>query len=278
MTYSIAARDDDGTFGVAVVGAVATQAMTNVAFGPDGLARMRGGATAQEALDAVVAGDEDREDRQVAMVDAAGRAAAFTGSRCLAACGSVTAAGVTCQGNILTNDGTWDAMLRAYQDSSGSLVDRLLAALEAAEAAGGDARGRQSAALIVDDGTTRIDVRTDDHPDPIAELHRLIECHHTTGLFLGAIETLTAGDVPGALAALERAQVAYGRRHDPDAVRAVIYTVMGQTDEAAAILRAAIADQPSMGEYFVRTGVARGGLDEATARAVVAAATQPPVP
>ena len=292
MTYSIIAVEEDGTAGVAVqtaflavgaavpwaeqgVGAIATQAMTNTSFGRDGLVAIRDGAAAPDVVAALVEADPERESRQVAMVDAAGRAGAFTGSECLAHCGHVFDAGVSCQGNILTTDLTWEAMLRAYRDAAGPLEDRLLAALVAAEEAGGDQRGRQSAALLVARGDTRIDLRIDDHDDPVAELHRLLGRHRGTTMFTDAIDRALQGDLAGAVDDLKSAQVAYGaQRREPDAVRATLLAVLGQTDEAALVLADAAAFQPGAVEYFRRVAIARAGLDAATVDAVVEAATR----
>jgi uncharacterized Ntn-hydrolase superfamily protein len=199
MTFSIAAHDPErGDWGVAVaskfpavgvvvpwaragVGAVATQAHANVRYGPEGLALLEGGAGAERAVEALTGADEGREQRQLGMVDASGRAASFTGAECLTWAGGITGEGFTCQGNILTGPEVVEEMARAYRDSAGELVDRLLAALVAGDAAGGDRRGRQSAALLVvragggyDGRNDRyIDLRVDDHRDPLTELVRV---------------------------------------------------------------------------------------------------------
>ncbi len=168
-TYSIVARDTTtGEIGVAVqshwfsvgtvvpwaeagVGAVATQAMADPAYGPLGLAAMRSGRSAPDALKGLLAGDEGRELRQVAMIDATGRVAGHTGRRCIKPAGNITdtKAQFSVQANMMANDRIWPAMDKAYREAKGDLADRMIAALEAAEAAGGDIRGRQSAALIV---------------------------------------------------------------------------------------------------------------------------------
>ena len=291
MTYSIAAVDADGATGVAVqtalpavgaavpwvefgAGAVATQAVTNVAFGVEGLARMRAGIAAPDVLRDLVDGDDGRENRQVAMVDAHRRAAAHTGSWCIAYAGHVTGDGVSCQANIMVNDGTWETMLRAYHDRSGHLLERLLAALVSAEEAGGDLRGRQSAAVIVDNGTHRIDLRVDDHDDPVSELHRLVERQRAAMAYTDCFDLVAAGDIPGAIAGLERAQARFGARRDPDTVRAVLLASIDRRDEAEDVLRAAVAAQPAMAEYFVRVAAARSPLDAATTAAIVARATR----
>ncbi len=197
MTYSIVARDPaTGELGVAVqshwfsvgplvpwampgVGAVATQANIEVAHGPHGLALLRDGLDAPSALERLLDADVGRAGRQVAVVDATGRAAAHTGSSCMPQAGHVTGDGVSCQANIMASPRVWPAMLSAFQATSGSLVERILAALDAAELEGGDIRGRQSAAVLVvpPDGEaweTTVSLRVEDHPEPLVELRRLV--------------------------------------------------------------------------------------------------------
>jgi uncharacterized Ntn-hydrolase superfamily protein len=162
-------------------GAVATQSYANTSFGPRGLELMRGGAAAQEALDRMLGDDDDRATRQVGAVDARGNPATFTGDGCMAWAGGRTGAGYACQGNILVGPEVVDGMVEAFEATEGDLVDRLVAALEAGDRAGGDRRGRQSAALLVvreDAGyggyTDRyVDLRVDDHPDAVTELLRV---------------------------------------------------------------------------------------------------------
>jgi uncharacterized Ntn-hydrolase superfamily protein len=171
------------------VGAVATQAWCNVSFGPDGLRLMGQGMSAAEALDAVLEADEGRDDRQAGFVDASGSAATFTGAKCFDWAGGGTGEHVAAQGNIL-HAGVVDAMLAAYEATEGDLCDRLLAALLAGDAAGGDRRGKQSAALLVvragagyEGGNDRyIDVRVDDHDDAPQELARVFRVWDETML------------------------------------------------------------------------------------------------
>ncbi len=201
MTFSIVARDPaTGDLGVAVaskflavgsvvpwaragVGAIATQALANVSYGPDGLAGLADGDGATTVLRRLVVGDDGRDERQLGIVDARGGAATHTGSDCLAWAGGALADGVAVQGNILTGREVVDAILQAFSTAAGPLPDRLLASLLAGDRAGGDARGRQSAALLVVrdaggyGGTNDrwIDLRVDDHEDPVPELRRLLE-------------------------------------------------------------------------------------------------------
>ncbi|HXT52843.1 MAG TPA: DUF1028 domain-containing protein [Thermoanaerobaculia bacterium] len=202
-TYSIVARDPvTGDFGVAVqshwfqvgpavpwveagVGAVATQSFTRVDYGPLGLALMRSGKTATEALASLLATDAQKDVRQVAMVDRQGNVAAWTGPKCIAAAGDRQGKAYSVQANLMENPGVWPAMAAAYESASGDLADRLLAALEAAEHAGGDIRGRQSAALVVvrAESTAKpwedrlVDLRVDDAEAPLVELRRLLVLH-----------------------------------------------------------------------------------------------------
>jgi uncharacterized Ntn-hydrolase superfamily protein len=162
-------------------GAVATQATTRVDYGPRGLALMQDGASAADALATLSAADPGCDARQVAMVDAAGAVAALTGDACVAFAGDVQGEGVSCQGNILAGEAVWPAMLGAYTDAPPltPLCDRLLAALVAAQDAGGDLRGVQSAALLVVPGSgepweTVVSLRVEDSEDPLGELSRLL--------------------------------------------------------------------------------------------------------
>ncbi|MCI0343062.1 MAG: DUF1028 domain-containing protein [Planctomycetales bacterium] len=202
-TFSIVARDPgNGDLGVAVasrvlgvgsvvpwaeagVGAVATQAWANTTFGPEGLRRLRAGESPDTAVPAMLDADPAAEQRQLAVVDAKGRVAAHTGKRCLAWAGRRGGEGYSCQGNILADEGVVAAMAEAFEKAEGELADRLLAALGAGEAAGGDRRGKQSAALLVvrerggygGMNDRYVDLRVEDHAEPVAELRRLHELH-----------------------------------------------------------------------------------------------------
>jgi uncharacterized Ntn-hydrolase superfamily protein len=168
------------------VGAIATQALANMRYGPDGLALLREGRSAEEAVVQLTEADEGREHRQLGVVDAAGRAATYTGSACLDWAGGTTGDGYAAQGNILVSEDTVAALARTFEGTAGeTLARRLLAALAAGQAAGGDQRGQQSAALLVVRrkggymGTSDavVDLRVDDHKRPIEELERIYELH-----------------------------------------------------------------------------------------------------
>jgi uncharacterized Ntn-hydrolase superfamily protein len=166
----------------AKVGAIATQAYANTSYGPRGLELLRSGLSAQEALERLISEDDEREHRQVGIVDAQGRAAAFTGEECYEWAGHTVREGFTCLGNILAGEAVVQEMAEAFSKTEGPLAERLIAALRAGQQAGGDRRGQQSAALLVvkEKGgyggfTDRlIDLRVDDHPQPIEELARLL--------------------------------------------------------------------------------------------------------
>lgn len=199
-TFSIVARDPDtGQMGVAVqshwfstgslvtwaragVGVVATQSMVEVSYGPLGLEGMTAGKTPQQVLDQLLAVDDGRELRQVAMVDANGLVAAHTGSRCIAEAGHEIGVQFSAQANMMLKNTVWHAMAEAFKTSNGELSIRLMAALDAAQGEGGDIRGKQSAAMLVVEGEKRehpwqgilVDLRVDDHPEPLQELRRLL--------------------------------------------------------------------------------------------------------
>ena len=203
MTFSIVARSADGArWGVAVaskflaagavvpgvqppLGAIATQAFANMRYIPDGFALLGAGSYAQQALDSLVAADEGRDQRQAGIVDGLGHAATFTGAACLDWAGGIVGDGYAIQGNILVGPQVVESMESAYRATDGPFERRLHAALLAGDRAGGDARGRQSAALLVGGvgagygggSDIAIDLRVDDHPDPVAEIGRLLDIH-----------------------------------------------------------------------------------------------------
>jgi uncharacterized Ntn-hydrolase superfamily protein len=226
-TYSIVARDPvTGEMGAAVqshwfsvgsivpwgeagVGVVATQSLVNPAFGPGGLELLRSGKSPEEAVRELIAADEAREVRQLAILDASGRAFAFTGGRCIPKCGHITGVDFSVQANTMASERVWPAMASAFEKTGGRLAERMVAALEAAEAEGGDYRGRQSAALLVVKGLSSgkcwedrtIDLRVEDHDDPVGELKRLLKMHR-------AYESMNEGDL-----ALEKGDMAAAMEH-----------------------------------------------------------------
>lgn len=207
-TYSIVARDPvTGDMGVAVqshyfsvgpvvpwaeagVGAVATQSLVLVDYGPNGLALMKQGLTAREALDSLLKADPTNDGRQVAMVDAQGHIAAYTGKNCIPDAGDVQGEQFSCQANLMANPTIWPAMKAAYEKATGDLAERMLAALDAAEKAGGDIRGRQSAAMVVVKAKASgkpwndylVNLRVEDHEEPLKELRRLLKLRRAYNL------------------------------------------------------------------------------------------------
>ena len=197
MTWSIIARDASGAFGVAIatrffavgalcphaesgVGALSTQALINPHYGPQGLELLRSGVPAPEVVERLTAPDEGREQRQLHVIDAAGRIGQHTGRQCVDWCGAVSGDGYSVAGNMLANERVVSETARAFLGTRKSFAERLLAALEAGEAAGGDKRGKQSAALLVysTEAYPELSLRVDDHADPLAELRRLYDKAH----------------------------------------------------------------------------------------------------
>ena len=232
-TYSIVAVDTaTGEVGVAVqskyfcvgavvpwvkagVGAVATQAAGIAGYGPQILSLLEAGRSPDQAIAEALASDEGRETRQLGVVDASGRRTAFTGRECNEWAGHVEGDGYAAQGNTLAGDAVVAEMARAYEATAGPLADRLMASLEAAEAAGGDRRGRQSSALVVERSgaadTTHeridriVDLRVDDHPEPIAELRRLLELHTRWRVVVDTYALYERGDYEQAIRELRAA-------------------------------------------------------------------------
>jgi uncharacterized Ntn-hydrolase superfamily protein len=205
-TFSIVARDPiNGDLGVIVqskfpavgsvvswakanIGAIATQAWANVGYGPNGLTLLQNGNSASETLDSLLSADEGKEHRQIGIVDAKGQAVAHTGTECMEWAGHIVGDGFTCQGNILAGEDVVVDMADAFENTQGDLIDKLFAGLIAGQAAGGDRRGMQSAAILVvregggyEGGNDRyVDVRVDEHPNPIDELVRIFNIYDMT--------------------------------------------------------------------------------------------------
>lgn len=256
MTYSLVVRDaETGQFGIAVqshffsvgsvvpwaqpgVGAVATQAMAEITYGPKGLALMASGVSAPVALDTLLAADDGRETRQVAMIDAHGNAIAHTGERCIAEASHIVGEGWTVEANMMRHTGVPEAMADALSTAEGKpLADRLLAALDAAEAAGGDVRGKQSVAMLIvpDEGEPwmrLLDLRVEDHSDPLGEMRRLVGFH----------KAYREGADASVLA--DNFELKFWQM--------VALTAGGQIDEARALLDAARSVEPGWGDLVRR--------------------------
>jgi len=230
-TFSIVARDPvTGEMGAAVqshwfstgsvvtwaepgIGAVATQSMAEVSYGPLGLSLMKQKKNAQQALRELLEKDENYPVRQVAMVDARGLIAVHTGSRCIAEAGHHTGNQFSVQANMMLKPTVWPAMAKAYENASGCLAERMLAALDAAQAEGGDIRGKQSAAIIIVSGEENIqpwkgvlvDLRVEDHPEPLTELRRLYSIQRAYEYMNSGDDLLSKGHISEAFAAYDRA-------------------------------------------------------------------------
>lgn len=266
-TFSIVARDPvTGDFGVAVqshwfqvgpsvpwaeagVGAVATQSFTRIEYGPKGLQLMKEGKSAREALDALLAQDPQKDVRQVAMVDAQGRVAAWTGPKCIAAAGDQSGAGFSVQANLMDKPTVWPAMARAFEATKGDLADRMLAALDAAEAEGGDIRGRQSAALIVVRARSTgepwrdrlIDLRVDDNPQPLVELRRLLALHRAYDEMNLGDEAVAVNEIPKAVEHYTRAAKLAPEIAELPFWQAVTLFSVGKEEEALKLFREVFA-------------------------------------
>jgi uncharacterized Ntn-hydrolase superfamily protein len=240
-------------------GAIATQAFANTSFGPFGMALLQGGRDPSGVLEDLLAGDDQPERRQVGIVAADGRSVSHTGSGCTPWAGHRTGQGYAIQGNILAGEEVVIAMERAFLDTPGSLAQRLYAALDAGEEAGGDSRGRQSAALMVarrgagyGGYTDRyIDIRVDDHPDPLMELDRLLEIAEVNGLWNMAWTAYTQGRMADAEPWMERTAAA-GRAAASDVLPEILYDLAivraqaGHTESALDVLEEAIEANPGL--------------------------------
>jgi uncharacterized Ntn-hydrolase superfamily protein len=266
-TFSIVARDPvTGELGVAVqshwfsvgsivpwaeagVGAVATQSFVDPSYGKLGLDLMRTGKSGPAALRSLLAGDEGRDVRQVAMIDAAGRVDAWTGKNDIYAAGHIVGKDFSVQANLMLNEKVWPAMAQAFRDAKGDLADRMLAALDAAQAVGGDIRGRQSAALVVVTGKPTgqpwkdriFDLRVDDSSEPLQELRRLVTLQR-------AYNHMNAGDLAVEKKDNEGALREYGAAEKlvPDNAEmiywhAVALVNMGRVDESLPLFRKVFA-------------------------------------
>jgi uncharacterized Ntn-hydrolase superfamily protein len=279
-TYSIVARDAaTGEMGVAVqshwfsvgsivtwaeagVGAIATQSFVEPAYGYKGLQLMKGGVAAREALAQLVATDAGRDGRQVAFVDAQGRVAAHTGAKAIAAAGHQTGAQYAVQANMMANDKVWPAMAAAFESATGDLATRMLAALSAAQSVGGDIRGKQSAALLIVKGASTqqpwagadrvFDLRVEDHPDPIAELTRLVRLQRAYTHANTGDARFTEGRIDDALR-----EYAAATRYAPEILelpfwQAVTLAASGRVAEAEPIFRRVFEKEPQWADLVPR--------------------------
>jgi uncharacterized Ntn-hydrolase superfamily protein len=277
-TYSIVARDENtGQLGVAVqshwfavgsmcpwveagVGAIASQSMVEPAYGSRGLDALRSGKPAGQVLQELLAADEGRELRQVAIVDAQGQIATHTGTRCISAAGHRSGSNYSVQANMMLNDSVWPAMAKAFEQAQGDLSLRMLATLKAAQAAGGDIRGQQSACMLVADGTKSdkpwehllVDIRVDDSDRPLVELERLLNIQR-------AYDLMNQGDALLAKDETRLAQEKYGQAaalapkiDEIPFWQAVTLADLGKVDEALPIFEQVFNLNPNWAELVQR--------------------------
>ncbi|MBS1891376.1 MAG: DUF1028 domain-containing protein [Actinobacteria bacterium] len=265
MTYSIIALDPETReLGVAVqshyfsvgglvpwaepgVGAVATQAAVDIAYGPRGLERMRAGRTAPEALAELVAADSQRQFRQVAMVDAHGGIAVHTGAECMAFAGQTIGHHYSCQANLMRTGEVWDAMSEAFLAASGPLAERLIDSLDAAESAGGDLRGRQSAAVLIvpaegEAWQRSLELRVEDHEDPLGELRRVWMLDASYRMLREADAVFDAGDRARSAEIYIEAWERLPDNHEMKFWAGLAMVERGEEERARALLREAIDD------------------------------------
>ena len=263
-TYSIVARDmATGEMAVGVqshwfsvgtsvswaeagVGAIATQSFINKSYGPKGLEMLKQGKTAQEVLDVLLEEDEGRAFRQVAIVDARGNVAVHTGESCIREAGMRTGEGYSVQANMMLSDEVWDAMAEAYEKGSDlPLAERVVAALEAAQMAGGDIRGKQSAALLVVSGDKtvtawddpQIDLRVDDNPEPVKELKRLLRVYRAYEHMGKGDLALEVNDMKTALDEYAAAQKMFPDNAEMKYWTAITLINNGEADKAIPMLK-----------------------------------------
>lgn len=296
-TFSIVARDPvTGDLGAAVqshwfsvgsivtwaepgVGAVATQSFAEPSYGPKGLALMRDGVAAKTAMDQLVALDSLRDSRQLGFVDASGNAASFTGAKCIAHAGSYVGPGFAVQANLMANDRVVPAMRAAFEGSKGDLAERMLVALEAAQQAGGDIRGCQSAAILIVSGKRsetpwaekKLDLRVEDHAAPLVELRRIVQLARAYDQVNRGDALLEKGDVAGA----NDAYAAAGKL-EPDHVemaywRGITWAARGDFTQAAPFLKKAFDADPAWIELVRRMPAAGLLPDAATAEKAIEA-------
>ncbi|MHB8565596.1 MAG: DUF1028 domain-containing protein [Nitrososphaerales archaeon] len=263
MTYSIVARDPKtGEMGVAVqshyfsvgsvvtwaragVGSVATQSMAELSYGPLGLELMAAGKSPEESLGALLKADPKAETRQVAFVDSKGRVAAHTGNKCIPFAGHTLGDQFSCQANLMSNDTIWSAMDKAYRDSPDlTFPERLVLTLEAAEAAGGDIRGKQSAALLIVSPDLSpnywsgkvLELRVEDHPEPLVELKRLLRIRRAYEWADKGDDLLSSGKIPESKDAFEKAYRSAPEIDELQYWRGITLLGTGRIDEAKSIL------------------------------------------
>lgn len=262
-TYSIVAMDpESGEMGVAVqshwfsvgsivawgeagVGVVATQSFVNPSFGPRGLALLKRGKTANQVVEALIASDEGRDVRQLAVLSVDGSAAAYTGKNCIPGAGHVVGDNYSVQANLMMNDKIWSAMSEAFENAEGSLAQRMITALEAAQNAGGDIRGKQSASILIVKGKSTgkiwedrlIDLRVEDHSDPVKELKRLLRVHRAYEHMNNGDLAVELGDMPLAMKEYSAAEKMFPDNEEMKYWHAVTLVNNGKLEDALPLFK-----------------------------------------
>ena len=271
-TYSIVAYDEEtGELGVAVqshwfsvgslvpwakagVGAVATQSFVKVEYGPEGLLRMENGESAEEALSGLISEDSSESVRQVAMIDVNGNVAAHTGSKCIYAAGHTIGKNYSVQANLMDKESVWPAMAEAFEGAEGDLAEKMMLALEAAEIEGGDIRGKQSAAMLIVSGNPTgiawkdivLDLRVDDHAEPLNELRRLIRIHRAYQHANRGDHLLEKDSIEKALIEYEKASEFYPENPELPYWAAITMASKGNLDKALPIFLDVFKREPRL--------------------------------
>jgi uncharacterized Ntn-hydrolase superfamily protein len=236
------------------VGAIATQSFVNVSYGPRGLQLLKQGLTVDKVIDRLTRDDEAKDFRQLGIVDSKGNAATFTGKKCLEWAGSRIGKNYAVQGNILAGKNVVNKIAEKFESTRSDLADKLVAALEGGQEAGGDARGRQSAALLVvrknygraGYGNRYIDLRVEDNPNPIAELKRLLNLHRVYSLIDESEDQLTKGNLEAALSAIKKAISLNQKIDDAHIDLGIISLKLGRKEEAIKAFKKALRLNPKM--------------------------------
>ncbi|MDH3267611.1 MAG: DUF1028 domain-containing protein [Ignavibacteria bacterium] len=262
-TYSIVARDPDtGEMGVAVqshwfsvgsivswgeagVGVVATQSFVNPAFGPNGLELLKSGMSAEQVVDKLIAEDEGRDVRQLAIIDVNGNVKSYTGKNCIPGAGNIAGENYSVQANLMLNDKVPGAMSKAFEESNGSLAERMMSALFAAQEAGGDIRGKQSAAILVVKGRSTgkvwedrlIDLRVEDDPQPLKELNRLLKVHQAYGHMNAGDLAVEHGDMELAMKEYAMAESMFPENEEMIYWHAVTLATNGDVENSLALFK-----------------------------------------
>jgi uncharacterized Ntn-hydrolase superfamily protein len=260
-------------WGEAGVGMVATQSFTNQAYGPEGLAQLKDGALPESVVERLTEKDGGRDMRQLAVMNANGESAAYTGRRCVPFAGHLVGDTFSVQANMMQTKEVWPEMSKAFISEEGDLAERMMAALDAAQKAGGDFRGMQSAALLVLSGTPtgkvwqdrKIDLRVDDHPGPLRELRRLLRVHRAYDKMNDADRELEAGNMEKAMADYSAAERLFPGNEEMVFWHAATLVSLGRFDEAVPLFCRVFLKNPNWRKFspdLVRLGILKMNADE----------------